>query len=197
MSSIVRSLKGRGQGRGVAVGVAVGVTVGVTVRWESRGRGRSCGGDCGGSRGGGIRLPAYISSCNSWPINLSSGACPAVPEATRKFNGYSHQILQVWNVRKRSSSIDNNTSSLLDSRHPLSTQTPVSSTDTCSPPSTEDTLPSTNIFHPTSIDTSVRTSIDTEPRDMVATLILVRDEKGDLHDKEGHLRNAAGHRIDA
>lgn len=65
MSSIVRSLKGRGQGRGVAVGV--------TVRWESRGRGRSCGGDCSGSRGGGIRLPAYISSCNSWPINLSSG----------------------------------------------------------------------------------------------------------------------------
>ncbi|KAF2570943.1 hypothetical protein F2Q70_00004128 [Brassica cretica] len=32
---------------------------------------------------------------------------------------------------------------------------------------------------------------------MVATLILVRDEKGDLHDQEGHLRNAAGQRIDA
>ena len=30
---------------------------------------------------------------------------------------------------------------------------------------------------------------------MVATLILVRDEKGDLHDQEGHLRNAAGKRI--
>ncbi|KAF2587187.1 hypothetical protein F2Q70_00035926 [Brassica cretica] len=26
---------------------------------------------------------------------------------------------------------------------------------------------------------------------MVATLILVRDERGDLHDQEGHLRNAA------
>ncbi|KAF2544810.1 hypothetical protein F2Q70_00021832 [Brassica cretica] len=32
---------------------------------------------------------------------------------------------------------------------------------------------------------------------MVATLILVRDEKGDLHDQEGHLHNAAGQRIDA
>ncbi|KAF2531880.1 hypothetical protein F2Q70_00031795 [Brassica cretica] len=95
---------------------------------------------------------------------------------------------------RRSSSIDNNTSSSLDSRQPPSTQTPISSTDTRSPPSTEDTLPSTDIFHPTSIDTS--TSIDTELRDMVATLILVRDEKGDLHDQEGHLRNAAvGHKI--
>ena len=105
---------------------------------------------------------------------------------------------------RRSSWIDNNTSSSLDSRLPPSTQIPVSSTDTRSPPSTDDTLPSTkdtllstDIFHLTSINTSVRTSIDTEPRDMVATLILVRDEKGDLHDQEGHLRNAAGQRIDA
>ena len=30
---------------------------------------------------------------------------------------------------------------------------------------------------------------------MVATLILVRDNNGDLHDQEGHLRNAAGQRI--
>ena len=30
---------------------------------------------------------------------------------------------------------------------------------------------------------------------MVATLILVRDEKEDLHDPEGHMRNAAGQRI--
>ncbi|KAF2534327.1 hypothetical protein F2Q70_00031137 [Brassica cretica] len=97
-----------------------------------------------------------------------------------------------------SSSIDNNTCSSLDSRQPPSTPTPNSSTDTHSPPSTEDTLlPSTDNFHPTSIDTSVRTSIDTEPRDMVATLILVRDERGDLHHQEGHLRNAAGQRIDA
>ena len=32
---------------------------------------------------------------------------------------------------------------------------------------------------------------------MVATLILVRDERGDLHDQEGHLRNATGQRINA
>ena len=31
---------------------------------------------------------------------------------------------------------------------------------------------------------------------MVAIFMLVRDEKKDLHDQEGHLRNAAGHRID-
>ncbi|KAF3561703.1 hypothetical protein DY000_02015707 [Brassica cretica] len=72
--------------------------------------------------------------------------------------------------------IDNNTSSSLDSREPPLTQTPVSSTDTRPPPSTD-------IFHPTSIDTSVGTSIDTEPRDMVATLILVQDDNGDLHDQ--------------
>ena len=32
---------------------------------------------------------------------------------------------------------------------------------------------------------------------MVATLILVRDEKGDLRDQECHMRNAAGQRIEA
>ena len=32
---------------------------------------------------------------------------------------------------------------------------------------------------------------------MVVTLILVRDEKGDLRDQEGHLRNAVGLTIDA
>ena len=32
---------------------------------------------------------------------------------------------------------------------------------------------------------------------MVASLVLVRDNNGDLHDQEGHLRNAAGERIDA
>ncbi|KAF2597736.1 hypothetical protein F2Q68_00009747 [Brassica cretica] len=67
--------------------------------------------------------------------------------------------------RRRSSSIDNNNSSSLDSRQPPSIQT-LSSTDTHSPPSTEDRLPSTDIFHLISIDTPVRTSIDTEPRDM-------------------------------
>ncbi|KAF2596583.1 hypothetical protein F2Q68_00011540 [Brassica cretica] len=98
-------------------------------------------------------------------------------------------------IRKeaRSSSIDNNTCSSLDFVQPSSTQTLIPSTDTHSPPSTEDThLLSTDILHPTSIDTPTQTSIDTEPRDMVATLILVRDDKGDLHDQEGHLRNAAG-----
>ncbi|KAF3570889.1 hypothetical protein F2Q69_00058746 [Brassica cretica] len=97
-------------------------------------------------------------------------------------------------IRKgiRSSSIDHNNSSSLDSRQPPSTHTPVSSTDTSSPLSTEDTLLSTDIFHPTSIDTLVRTSIDTTPQDTVATLILVRGDKGDLYDQEGHLRNAAG-----
>uniref|UniRef100_A0A0D3AAM4 Uncharacterized protein n=1 Tax=Brassica oleracea var. oleracea TaxID=109376 RepID=A0A0D3AAM4_BRAOL len=97
-------------------------------------------------------------------------------------------------IRKeaRSSSIDNNTCSSLDFVQPPSTKTLVPSTDTRSPPSIEDThLPSTDIVHPTSIDTLAWTSTDTEPRDMVATLILVRDERGDLHDQEGHMRNAA------
>ncbi|KAF3543836.1 hypothetical protein DY000_02007586 [Brassica cretica] len=84
-----------------------------------------------------------------------------------------------------SSLIDNNTCSSFDFRQPPSNQTLVSSTDTRSPLATEDTLPSTDIIHPTSIDNSVRTSIDTEPRDIVATLIRVREEKGDLRDQEG------------
>ncbi|KAF3588291.1 hypothetical protein F2Q69_00030413 [Brassica cretica] len=64
---------------------------------------------------------------------------------------------------------------LVFSPDPASLSTLVSSTDTHSPLSTEDThLPSTDIFHPTSIDTSTRTSINTDPRYMVATLILVR-----------------------
>ncbi|KAF2563776.1 hypothetical protein F2Q70_00017288 [Brassica cretica] len=97
-------------------------------------------------------------------------------------------------IRKeaRSSSIDNNTRSSLDFVQPPSTQTLVRSTNTRSPPSTEDThLPSTDIVHPTSIDTPSQISIDTEPRDMVATLILVRDDNYDLHDQDGHLCNAA------
>ncbi|KAF3596419.1 hypothetical protein DY000_02021565 [Brassica cretica] len=92
---------------------------------------------------------------------------------------------------RRSSSIDSYTCSSIDTRQPPSTHTPISSTDTRSPPSTEATLPSTDISHPTSIDTSSRTSIDTEPRDMVATLVLVRDENGDLHDQEGHMQSVA------
>ncbi|KAF3484978.1 hypothetical protein F2Q69_00052694 [Brassica cretica] len=102
-------------------------------------------------------------------------------------------------IRKeaRSLSTDNNTFVSLDSAQPPSTQTPVPSTDSCSPLSTDNTnLPSTDILHPTSIDIPSRTSIDTEPRDMVAPLILVRDNNGDLHDQEGQLRNAAVTSID-
>ncbi|KAL0702566.1 hypothetical protein Bca4012_058688 [Brassica carinata] len=97
---------------------------------------------------------------------------------------------------RRSPSIDNNTSSSIDTRQPQSTETPSSSTDTRPPSSTEATLLSTDISHPTSIDASPRTSIDTEPRDMVANIILVRDENEDLHDQECHLRNAEGQKID-
>ncbi|KAG5388303.1 hypothetical protein IGI04_007418 [Brassica rapa subsp. trilocularis] len=47
------------------------------------------------------------------------------------------------------------------------------------------------------IDSSTRTSIDTNPRaDIVATLVLQRDENGDLHDPGGHQCNAAGQKID-
>ncbi|KAF3526774.1 hypothetical protein F2Q69_00045963 [Brassica cretica] len=89
-------------------------------------------------------------------------------------------------IRKEAHSLstDNNTSVSLDSTQPPSTQTPVPSIDSRSPLSTD-------IFHSTSIDIPSRTSIDTNPRDMVAPLILVRDNNGDLHDEEGHLRNAA------
>ncbi|KAF2559863.1 hypothetical protein F2Q68_00015356 [Brassica cretica] len=71
-------------------------------------------------------------------------------------------------IRKErcSPSIDNNTSSSIDTRQPQSTETPSSSADTRPPPSTEATLLSIDIFHPTSIDASPQTSIDTEPRDM-------------------------------
>ena len=47
------------------------------------------------------------------------------------------------------------------------------------------------------IDSSTQTSIDTNPRaDMVATLVLQRDENGDMHDPEGYMCNAAGQKID-
>ncbi|KAF2614581.1 hypothetical protein F2Q70_00010020 [Brassica cretica] len=98
-------------------------------------------------------------------------------------------------IRKkaRSLSTDNNTSVSLDSAQPSSTQTPVPSINSRSPLSTDNTnVPSTDIFHPPSIDIPSPISIDTEPRDMVAPLILVRDNNGDMHDMEGHLRIAAG-----
>ncbi|KAF3532442.1 hypothetical protein DY000_02039709 [Brassica cretica] len=90
-------------------------------------------------------------------------------------------------IRKEALSLstDNNTS---DSAQPPSPQTPVPSTDSRSPLSIDNTnLPSTDTLHPKSIDIPSRTSIDTEPRYMVAPLILVRDNNGDLHDQEGHL----------
>ncbi|KAF3504786.1 hypothetical protein F2Q69_00042892 [Brassica cretica] len=93
-------------------------------------------------------------------------------------------------IRKeaRSLSTDNNNSVSLDSAQPPSTQTPVPSTDSRSPLSTNNTnLSSTDNLHPMSIDIPSRTSIDTEPQPMVAPLILVRDNNGDLHDQEGHL----------
>ena len=103
-------------------------------------------------------------------------------------------------IRKeaRSLSTDNNTFVSLDSAQPPSTQTPVPSTNSRSPLLIDNTnLPSTDTLHPKSIDIPSRTSINTEPRDMVAPFILVRDNNGDLHDQEGHLRNVAGQRIDA
>lgn len=82
---------------------------------------------------------------------------------------------------KRSTSIDNNIHSSADSSRQTSTNTPNLSNDSCELPP---------------IDTSTRTLIDIHPQDMVATLILERDENGDLHDHEGHLRIAAGQRLD-
>ena len=75
-------------------------------------------------------------------------------------------------------------------------QQPQFVTDTSQQKSTDTTNPSIDSCELPLIDTSIRTSIDTRPRDMVATLILVRDENGDLHDQEGHMRNATGQRLD-
>ncbi|KAF2533264.1 hypothetical protein F2Q70_00030175 [Brassica cretica] len=101
-----------------------------------------------------------------------------MPSSTRSnketqllFSPYPGSLERSIRKEARSSSIDNNTCASLDFHQPPST-------DTRSPPSTEDThLPSPDIFHSTSIDTLVKTSINTEPRDMVATLILVRDRR--------------------
>ncbi|KAG5397304.1 hypothetical protein IGI04_019118 [Brassica rapa subsp. trilocularis] len=76
---------------------------------------------------------------------------------------------------KRTASIDNNIRT---------------STDTRLPPSTETTLPSTAHTHPTHFTSNI------DPRDMVATIVLIHDATGNLHDQEGHLRNAACQKID-
>ena len=60
------------------------------------------------------------------------------------------------------------------------------------------TSTSIDIYHKATIDNSTRTSIDTSPReDMIAALVLQRDENGDLHDPDGHMCNAAGQKLDA
>ncbi|KAL0877296.1 hypothetical protein Bca101_027001 [Brassica carinata] len=81
-------------------------------------------------------------------------------------------------------------SASIDTINPLST-------DTDAPLPTETTSPSTDTFHPTSIDIRICISIDTVPRVMVAPIILIRDENGDLRDQEGHLRNEAGQKLNA
>ncbi|KAF2570810.1 hypothetical protein F2Q70_00003845 [Brassica cretica] len=139
------------------------------------------------------------------PITILTRLCkfgthdPYMPSSTRS-NKESQLIFSPdpasWErtIRKEASSVstNNNTSVSLNSAQPPSTQTPVLSTDSRSPLSINNTnLPSTDTLNPTSIDIPSRTSIDTEPRDMVAPLILVRDNNGDLPDQEGHLRNAA------
>ncbi|KAF3559792.1 hypothetical protein F2Q69_00013366 [Brassica cretica] len=60
------------------------------------------------------------------------------------------------------------------------------------------TSTSIDIYSRATIDSSTQTSIDTCSReDMIATLVLQRDENGDLHDPDGHLYNAAGQKLDA
>ncbi|KAF3581110.1 hypothetical protein DY000_02031213 [Brassica cretica] len=56
--------------------------------------------------------------------------------------------------------------------------------------------PSTDTFKLPQIETSTRTSIDIHPKNMVGTLVQMRDENGDLHDQEGHLCNAAANAQD-
>ncbi|KAF3606266.1 hypothetical protein DY000_02047873 [Brassica cretica] len=103
-------------------------------------------------------------------------------EQTLLFSDPAHLERSIRKKKKIcTASIDNNTRSL---------------TDTNLPPSTETTLPSTDTSHPTSIDTSHLTLINTELRDMVATIVIIQNANGDLHDQEGHLRNAGGQKID-
>ncbi|KAF2572210.1 hypothetical protein F2Q70_00003273 [Brassica cretica] len=62
--------------------------------------------------------------------------------------------------------------------------------------STKTIIPPTVHTHPISIIIPPHTSIDTELQDMVVTIVLIQDATGNLHDQEGHLRNAAGQKID-
>ncbi|KAF3535955.1 hypothetical protein F2Q69_00021806 [Brassica cretica] len=113
---------------------------------------------------------------SSDPASLERSICKGIRSSLQRNTFLIDRQQHLFVARFSSATVDPDTS-LVDRHSP--------------PPSTEDTLlSSTDIFHPTSIDTSVRTSIDTQPGDMVATLILVRDERGDLQDQEGHMRNA-------
>ncbi|KAF2558904.1 hypothetical protein F2Q68_00015203 [Brassica cretica] len=79
---------------------------------------------------------------------------------------------------KRPSSIDTTSSTSVDT-------TSTTSIDTTA-------ITSIDTYDRATIDSSTRTSIDTILRvDKVATLVLQRDENGDLHDPGGHLCNAA------
>ncbi|KAF2556859.1 hypothetical protein F2Q68_00015627 [Brassica cretica] len=92
---------------------------------------------------------------------------------------------------KRTSSIDTTSTTSIDTTFTTSIDT--TSTTLINTTSTT----SIDTCDRATIDSSTRTSIDTNPRaDMVATLVLQRDENGDLHDPGGQLCNAAGQRID-
>ncbi|KAF2557491.1 hypothetical protein F2Q68_00016610 [Brassica cretica] len=111
-------------------------------------------------------VPADLEPKNSPIYKITPDEC--MPSSTRSnkeiqllFSSDPACLERLIRKGRRSSSIDNNPCSSLDSRQPPFTQTLVSSTNTRSPPSTKATLPSTDSFHPMSIDTSFRTSIDT------------------------------------
>ncbi|KAF3549912.1 hypothetical protein DY000_02007656 [Brassica cretica] len=127
-----------------------------------------------------VSLVSLHSTCTYMPSSSRSNK-----ETQLLFSPVPASLERSIRMEARSLSTDNNTSLSLDSAQPPST-------DSRSPLLTDNTnLPSSDIIHPTSIDIPSRISIDTDPRDMVVPLILVRDNNGDLHDQEGHLRNAA------
>ncbi|KAF3597188.1 hypothetical protein DY000_02021768 [Brassica cretica] len=86
--------------------------------------------------------------------------CPAVLEATRKLNYYSHQILQAWSVQfvkkhaphRSITSIDNTTCSSIDFCQPPSTQTLV--------PSTDNSLTTIDRRHSSTVDRHLPSDID-------------------------------------
>ncbi|KAF3489818.1 hypothetical protein F2Q69_00052672 [Brassica cretica] len=71
-------------------------------------------------------------------------------------------------------------------------------TEKCTVSIDTNTSTSIGIYHRATIDSSTRISIDTSPReDMIATLVLQKDDNLDLHDPGDHLCNAAGQKLDA